>query len=432
MRSRMRTQTKERFVMGLRAKLCGAVAALACLLADAHAQGTTQVLPIIDVWASRTGTGIIGASTSVITADEIARSPGLTIQDVLSREVGVQTWSTAGGTNGATTTVDLRGFGATASSNTLFLLNGRRLNDIDLLGVDLSTIPRDSIERIEISRGNSGAVLYGGGAVGGVINIITKTGVALPPTARVEGGFGSFNQREINGSAAISSGPFAASVFAYGVNSDGYRVNSGLRERTAIGDLRYTGDEGKAWAVISADDQHLGLPGARLVDQALGINELVTDRRGATTPTAFADKNGEGLTLGLSRIIGQGVELIVDGAQEPNRFFNIVRFRHLGRPGTDDSFHHPARDHRQSDLWPSHQDHDRHRLLRFNTRGQTQCSAQRSAVSHLQSQATIDRCLFTASPRCSANHGFIVGRAPGKYARLCPRRVRSDRARRCV
>lgn len=271
------------------------------------------MLPVIDVWASRTGTGIVGASTSVITADEIARSPGLTIQDVLSREVGVQTWSTTGGNNGATTTVDLRGFGATASSNTLFLLNGRRLNDIDLLGVDLSTIPKDSSERIEISRGNSGAVLYGGGAVGGVVNIITKTGVALPPTARIEGGFGSFNQREINGSAAASSGPFAASVFANGINSDGYRVNSALRERSAIGDLRYTGNEGKAWAVISGDDQHLGLPGARLVDQAAGINQLVTDRRGATTPTAFADKTGGSLTLGVSRIIGQGVELIVDG-----------------------------------------------------------------------------------------------------------------------
>jgi iron complex outermembrane recepter protein len=299
--------------MGLKAKLCGIFAALACMISAARAQGPTQVLPVIDVWASRTGTGIVGASTSVITADEIARSPGLTIQDVLSREVGVQTWSTTGGNNGATTTVDLRGFGATASSNTLFLLNGRRLNDIDLLGVDLSTIPKDSIERIEISRGNSGAVLYGGGAVGGVINIITKTGVALPPTARIEGGFGSFNQREINGSAAASSGPFAASVFANGINSDGYRVNSALRERSAIGDLRYTGNEGKAWAVISGDDQHLGLPGARLVDQAAGINQLVTDRRGATTPTAFADKTGGSLTLGVSRIIGQGVELIVDG-----------------------------------------------------------------------------------------------------------------------
>ena len=98
-------------------------------------------------------------------------------------------------------------------------------------------------------------------------------------------------------------------MFANGINSDGYRVNSALRERSAIGDLRYTGNEGKAWAVISGDDQHLGLPGARLVDQAAGINQLVTDRRGATTPTAFADKTGGG----VSRIIGQGVELIVDG-----------------------------------------------------------------------------------------------------------------------
>ena len=253
------------------------------------------MLPAIDVWANRTGTGITGASTSIITSQDIARSPGTTLQDVLSREAGVQTWSTSGGKNGAGTTVDLRGFGVTASSNTLFLLNGRRLNDIDLLGVDLSTIPRDSIEHIEITRGNSGAVLYGGGAVGGVINIITKTGVGLPPTARVEGGSGSFNQREINGSAAASHGPFAVSAFANGVDSDGYRVNSAVRQRNAVGDLRYTGNEGSAWFNISGDEQHLGLPGARLVDQSAGINELVTDRRGATTPTAFADKSGGGV-----------------------------------------------------------------------------------------------------------------------------------------
>ncbi|HEY6024718.1 MAG TPA: TonB-dependent receptor [Pseudolabrys sp.] len=279
----------------------------------AFAQSDTQVLPTVDVWATRTGTGITGASTSVVTAEDIARSPGTTIQDVLSQETGVQTWSTSGGKNGAGTTVDLRGFGATASSNTLVLLNGRRLTDIDLSGVDLSAIPRDSIERIEITRGNSGAVLYGDGAVGGVINIITKTGVALPPSARIEGGFGSFRQHEVNGSAAASHGPFAVSVFANGVNSDGYRVNDFVRQRNAVGDLRYTGDEGKAWLNISGDDQHLGLPGARLVDQSAGINELITDRRGATTPNAFSSKTGENLTLGVSRMFGQNVELIVDG-----------------------------------------------------------------------------------------------------------------------
>ena len=147
--------------------------------------------------------------------------------------MGVQTISTAAGKNGAGTTVDLRGFGATASSNTLVLLNGRRLTDIDQSGIDFSTIPRDSIQRIEITRGNSGAVLYGDGAVGGVINIVTKTGVAQPPSGRVEAGFGSFNQRELNASASASHGPFAVSVFGNGVNSDGYRVNDYVRQRNA-------------------------------------------------------------------------------------------------------------------------------------------------------------------------------------------------------
>jgi len=298
--------------MGTKRTLCGALVAFAGLTAPpAYAQNGTQVLPTIDIWASRTGAGITGASTSVITAEDIARSPGTTIQDLLSREVGVQTNSTSGAKNGAGTTVDLRGFGATAASNTLVLLNGRRLTDIDLSGVDFSTIPRDSIERIEITRGNSGSVLYGDGAVGGVINIITKTGVGKKASGRIEAGFGSFNQKEGNATAATSQGPFSVSVSGNAVNSDGYRVNDSVRQRNGIGDLRYTGSEGSVWFNMSGDEQHLGLPGARLV--TLTTSELATDRRGATTPDAFSTKNGTSATFGVSRLVGSGIELILDG-----------------------------------------------------------------------------------------------------------------------
>jgi iron complex outermembrane receptor protein len=275
------------------------------------AQSSSTLLTAITVTASRIGLGITGASNSVITAEDIARSPGLTVQDILAREPGIQTNSTFGAVNGAGTIIDMRGFGASAASNTLVLINGRRLTDIDLAGVDLSAIPRDSIQRIEISRGNSGAVLYGDGAVGGVINIVTKTGVGQPTAAQISGGYGTFQQREGNVSVSASTGPFSASVFANAFNSDGYRVNNALEQRNVQGDFRYNVGGGTFYANISADDQKLGLPGGRLV--TLTSSLLETDRRGATTPTAFADKQGVNATLGYSRMLLDGLELIVDG-----------------------------------------------------------------------------------------------------------------------
>src|SRR6202011_2684311 len=98
---------------------------------------------------------------------------------------------------------------------------------IDMAGVDLSTIPLNSIERIEITRGNSGAVLDGDNPVGGVIKISTKTGVAGPPVAiRREAGAGSFNQRMASVSAATNPGPWSTSFFGNGFKSDGYRDNN--------------------------------------------------------------------------------------------------------------------------------------------------------------------------------------------------------------
>src|SRR5437016_9460656 len=78
------------------------------------------------------------------------------------------------GNNASNTSIDLRGFGATGPQNTLILLDGRRLNDIDLSGVQWSAIPLSSIERIEILRG-TGAVLYGDNASAGVVNIVTRS-----------------------------------------------------------------------------------------------------------------------------------------------------------------------------------------------------------------------------------------------------------------
>jgi iron complex outermembrane receptor protein len=302
--------TTSRLVGGTGRGRGGAVPATAT---EAQSSGIGEGSTVASASGIVTGTIITGASSTVITAQEIERSPGRTVQDILSREPGVQVTNLFGSVNGARSTVDMRGFGAAAASNTLVLINGRRITDLDLAGVDLASIPRESIERIEITRGNSGAVLYGDGAVGGVINIVTKSGVGLPPKMRVEAGFGSFGSRE--GSAVVtgSSGPWSANMVANGVTSEGYRRNNAYEQSNGIGDLRYTTAEGSFYLNLSGDDQRLRLPGARRVEPSIGLNELITDRRGARTPFDFAEKRGLNGTLGFTRMLAPGYELIVDG-----------------------------------------------------------------------------------------------------------------------
>ena len=287
--------------------------------------------PTGNATTNRQFAGIVGASTAVITSEDIARSPAQTVQEIIAQTPGVQLTSFYGGVNGVGTSVDVRGFGAFATANTLVLINGRRLNDIDMAGVDLSTIPRDSIERIEITRGNSGAVLYGDNAVGGVINIVTKTGAGGPPIAmRAEAGVGSFNQRQGSLSTAVNSGPWSASFFGNGIKSDGYRVNNALDQRNGIGNINYNTSDLTAFLTISGDDQKLGLPGGRLVDPSIGLNQLETDRRGTSTPFDYANKQGANATAGFTKTLINGVDLIVDGGVRDKKqqagFFGATPF----------------------------------------------------------------------------------------------------------
>ena len=113
------------------------------------------------------------AAVSVITREDIERSGALTVAEALRGRAGLQIRDTIGD-GGRGVVVSMRGFGENAPNNTLVLVDGRRLNNPTLAGPDLNSISIKDIERIEILQGGAG-VLFGDQAVGGVINVITRT-----------------------------------------------------------------------------------------------------------------------------------------------------------------------------------------------------------------------------------------------------------------
>ena len=117
----------------------------------------------------------VPSDVKVITRDEIANSTSVDIPQVLSQIGGLSVSNNSGGSLNLDSTVDMGGFGATASSTTLILVDGQRMNPADSSPVNWQSIPIDSVERIEIVQGGA-SVQYGNGAVGGVINIITNGG----------------------------------------------------------------------------------------------------------------------------------------------------------------------------------------------------------------------------------------------------------------
>ncbi len=115
----------------------------------------------------------VPASTTILTAQEIERSGASTIQELLSRAEGVMWTDQQGFGLGSDGTLNLRGVVNSSRTNALVLVDGIRQNRITGDEVHWQSIPVEQIERVEIVRGG-GSLIYGEGALAGVINIITK------------------------------------------------------------------------------------------------------------------------------------------------------------------------------------------------------------------------------------------------------------------
>ena len=179
-------------------------------------------------------TSKIAENVTVITAADIVRLNAHTLAEVLQTVPGIQLDSLR--TPSATTYFNIQG----AISNTvLVLIDGIRQNDFDQNAVWPGLIPVQQIERVEIIRGAASATW--GPALGGVINIITKT----PNPERAVSGMvsGSIGSKFTADSRAELSGTkerLGYYLTVGNLRSDGFSPNTATNLKNLYGKLVYT------------------------------------------------------------------------------------------------------------------------------------------------------------------------------------------------
>jgi outer membrane cobalamin receptor len=247
-------------------------------------------LSSITVTATRYSSDIsnIPQSVTIISSDEIKKSPAKSIGELINTVTGINLESYGGA--GSQQNIDIRG---STNAQVLILINGKRLNNSLNGGYDLSSLPvaLENIDRVEILRGESSA-LYSSDAMAGVINIITKQVNKHSTTLKLSDG--SFNTLKEYIATQDKSDKTAYSISYSNENSDGYRPNSKLNNNIYNAALKYN--------LTPLQDVELSLN---------HINRTVQVPGSTTFPivNGLQDDNNTGLNLKYNNLIAPWLDI---------------------------------------------------------------------------------------------------------------------------
>ncbi|HVT49087.1 MAG TPA: TonB-dependent receptor [Vicinamibacterales bacterium] len=178
--------------------------------------------------------GDVPASVSVITREDIQRSPAVVADDLLRQVPTFSLFRRASSLASHPTAqgVSLRGIGPSGVSRTLVLLDGVPFNDPFGGWVYWTRVPLASAERVEVVDSPASS-LYGNYAMGGVINILTAA-----PTSKTfafETQYGTRSSPKVDVSGSDVFGKLGISFNVTGFDTDGYPTVA-ADERGAVDD----------------------------------------------------------------------------------------------------------------------------------------------------------------------------------------------------
>jgi len=195
-----------------KAELLLALGVIGMAQAQAQEKDPARTLGEVVVTATRDERTLteVPASVTVVSREQIRATPGDSIDDVLRTVLGLEmTVMSAAQLHPTSSFPSMLGTKNAITSHVLVMVDGVPINDAYEGFVQWNRVPKENVERVEIVRGG-GATLWGTYALGGVINIITRT--PERPEVSAEAGAGRF-------------GTYRADLYGTPVYSDRFKLS---------------------------------------------------------------------------------------------------------------------------------------------------------------------------------------------------------------
>lgn len=230
-----------------------ALTALAAALLATGARADDAAAPSIDPNATELSPVVVTATRTPVTAndalaavtvishDQITQSGARDVGDLLSQFANVDV--VRSGPLGQQTSIFMRG---SSSTQTLVMVDGVRMNTGTSGEASIQNLRPEDIDHIEVV-GGAGSTLYGADAIGGVINIITRTPNGKATDIDLTAG----GERTVAGSVRqnFQADAFSGALNYGGMNTHGYPIfadaddRSGYRNTDGGGELDYHKDD---------------------------------------------------------------------------------------------------------------------------------------------------------------------------------------------
>lgn len=181
-----------------------------------HAE--TQLHPIVTASRIAQTADQTLTAVTVISRDDIERSQTQSVAEILRDKVPGMDFLTTGGTGHQVSTF-LRG---TNSDHLLFIIDGISIGSATTGAAQIELIPLEQIERIEITRGPRSS-LYGSEAIGGVIQVFTKTGLEQQSASVT---YGSLNTHAVAANLSLGNENTQLNFSADHYVTDGFNVTN--------------------------------------------------------------------------------------------------------------------------------------------------------------------------------------------------------------